>query len=159
MSLFTAYRRGAEAFENKVENLEKQKLEIQNDNNALELELNLFKNVVKSKDEELSKLKLLLHRSEELMKVTQNQLEILESASKKEASESIVSQELFKKIAEKDRMLEASKKIGIKTMKELNEAKAKIQQLKEKQTKFLDGVDNNMELLRERLVKAGTKEL
>ena len=93
------------------------------------------------------------------MKVTQNQLEALESASKSDASQSIISQQLLKEITEKDRLLEASKKIGIKTMKELNEAKAKIQQLKEKQTKFLDGVDNNMELLRERLVKTGTKEL
>ena len=47
--------------------------------------------------------------------------------------------------------LEASKNIGIATMKELNSAKAKIQQLKARQLEFLSGVDNNMEHLRETL--------
>eukprot|EP00943_MAST-04B_sp_MAST-4B-sp1_P002062 g2062.t1 len=157
-SFFAVCKNGAETFENSIKTLEKQNTTIQNDNNTLELELKLFKKVFNEKQEESSKLKLLLHRSEELMKVTQNQLEALESASKSDASQSIISQQLLKEITEKDRLLEASKKIGIKTMKELNEAKAKIQKLKEKQANFLDGVDNNMELLRERLVKTRTKQ-
>ena len=85
------------------------------------------------------------------MKITKRQLESLENTSKTDASQSVVAQDLLKQLAEKDMQLEASKKIGVNTMKELNMAKAKIQQLKERQLEFLSGVDDNMEHLRETL--------
>ena len=118
---------------------------------TIELELNLFKNALRKKEEDNEALRQLLRRSEELMKITKRQLESLENTSKTDASQSVVAQDLLKQLAEKDMQLEASKKIGVNTMKELNMAKAKIQQLKERQLEFLSGVDDNMEHLRETL--------
>ena len=118
---------------------------------TIELELNLFKNALRKKEEDNEALRQLLRRSEELMKITKRQLESLENTSKTDASQSVVAQDLLKQLAEKDMQLEASKNIGIATMKELNSAKAKIQQLKARQLEFLSGVDDNMEHLRETL--------
>ena len=139
--------------EKDIESLKEQNVGLSTSKETIELELNLFKSALAKKDEEASALKAMLHRSEELMKVTKNQLDDLERISKKDVSQSVVSQQLFKQLADKDRQLEASKRIGIKTMKQLNEAKAKIEQLKAKQLKFLDGVDDNMQMLRVRLEK------
>ena len=108
--------------------------------NTLELECKILRKSMLDKDEKIDSMGQLLYRSQELMKSTQRQLDNMEEKARHESEKSAAVQEVYKLLAKKDKQLDASKNVGSRLMKELDNANKEINKLKRIQMSFVGGV-------------------
>ena len=108
-----------------------ERVEIVNQSNeTADLELSVLRRSLAEKEEKIVGLNQLLVRSQDILSITKSQLEDYEEKTKMGADESHSMQAVLKRVAVLDHQLSASKSVGSKLMKQLNDANAEILRLK-----------------------------